>query len=75
MNFAWVLFRAPYCAQALKMYINMLVWHGYEISLNALSAAMPDGRKEIVVEVFLFIVAVFLPNSLEIVRYMKMNRK
>lgn len=75
VNFAWVLFRAPDCAQALKMYSNMLVWHGYEISLNALPAAMPDGRKEIVVEVFLFIVAVFLPNSLEIVRYMKMNRK
>ena len=75
VNFAWVFFRAPDCAQALKMYSNMLVWHGYEISLNALPAAMPDGRKEIVVEVFLFIVAVFLPNSLEIVRYMKMNRK
>lgn len=75
VNFAWVLFRASDCAQAVKMYSNMLVWRGYELSLGAVPAAMPGGRKEIVVEAMLFLLAVFLPNSLEVASYMKNNKK
>ena len=75
VNFAWVLFRASDCAQAVKMYSNMLVWRGYELSFGAVPAAMPGGRKEIVVEAMLFLLAVFLPNSLEVASYMKNNKK
>ena len=75
VNFAWVLFRAQDCVQAAKMYSSMLVWKGAEASLGALPAAMPGGRKEIAVEAILFFIAVFLPNSMDIVSYMKNNKR
>lgn len=75
VNFAWVLFRAFDYTQAVKMYGNMLIWKGSEISFSALPAAMPGGRKEIIVEVVLFLIAVLSPNSLEIMRYMKNDKK
>ena len=43
--------------------------------VQGVSAALPDGRKEFFAESLLFLLLVFVPNSIEISRSMKSNYK
>lgn len=75
VNFAWVLFRAESVSQALLLYKSMFSFSDWHAMLQYVSAAMPGGRKEILVELLFFAMAVFLPNSREIVCRMQSNYK
>lgn len=75
VNFAWVLFRAESVAQALTLYSSMLYIGDWQSMVQGVSAALPDGRKEIIAEILLFLLVVFVPNSIEISRSMKNTYK
>lgn len=75
VNFAWVLFRAESVVQALTLYSSMLHIGDWQSMVQGVSAALPDGRKEFFAEILLFLLLVFVPNSIEISRSMKSNYK
>lgn len=75
VNFAWVLFRAESVAQALTLYSSMLHIGSWQSMVQGGLPALPDGRREIIAEILLFLLVVFVPNSIEISRSMKNTYK